>query len=128
MKTFLTFLVVGFLSFSARICAAEDNLGVAYFAIQHPKWPCAQSLKVFDGIKVPKMAILWNTFGTSNSCLKTFLDDPREKSLEIHLINEPCHRNKRCGPYEFLSGISLDEYRGKLAKKPSIMPAIGFCP
>lgn len=104
-----------------RLCRTEQSWA-CLLAIQHPKWPCEQSLEVFNGIKVPRLAIFWNTFGTDNACLKKFLDDPRQKALEIHLINEPCHRNKRCGPYEFLHGMSLSDI-DKLTKKDGALLA-----
>lgn len=92
-----------------------ENAGLAYYGIQHKDWPCNASLSAFKDSPEPRMSILWNTFGTNNGCLKKFLEDPRSKVLQVHLINEVCHRNNRCGPYEVLSGLSVKQYRDGLA-------------
>lgn len=67
-----------------------------------------------DGIGSIRLSFLYNTFGQETSCLKRYISDPRLKLLQVHLVNEVCQRNGRCGKYEFLHGMSVNEYRKKL--------------
>lgn len=90
------------------------NAGLAEYAILSPQWPCKEAREAERGLPVLRKAVLWNTFGTDTQCLLKHLEDPRLAALEIHLINEVCQRNGNCGPYEFLYGVSLEDYNHKL--------------
>lgn len=82
------------------------NVGMGPFAINHEKFDCNGFFKEIKDLKELHMAVLFNTFGNKNTCFIKLLEDTRLKSLTVHLINEPCHRNRRCGSYEFLNSIS----------------------
>lgn len=107
-------------------CAAfgQQNGGYAYYGIMHPGWPCEESYRAFDGLPAIRLSVLWETFGEDTRCLQRLIDDERPKVLEIHLINEVCQRNKRCGDYEPLRGISVDEYRAGLRSETSDLAAM----
>lgn len=99
------------------IPARGDNLGAAYYGIQHPSWPCGRSLRVLKARKIPKVSILWNSFGNRNRCLNKILDAPGKKWLEIHVINEVCIRNGDCAEYEFGAGYSPREYEAAIISR-----------
>lgn len=114
---------VAYFVLACRVLQAD--VGAAYYAIQHERWPCERTLRVFDGVAKPSISVLWHTFGDNTQCLDRFVNDARPKQLEIHLINEVCQRNRRCGPYEFLANISTSEYERRLTQRdPKLLAAI----
>jgi len=112
--------------------AAEDGAtieqnkgGFGAYAAMHPKWPCALMMQGYNQAAVLRLSVLWNTFGNDFRCLDRFASDPRPKILQVHLINEVCQRNKRCGQYEILAGMTVDQYNAKLLKKnPDLLSKI----
>jgi hypothetical protein len=124
LKTCLLILAA-FVYYAVACRSLEADPGVSYYAAQSKDWPCDRTLKVFEGVQKPSMAILWHTFGDNTACLEKFINDARPKQLEIHLVNEVCQRNKRCGPYEFLANISTSEYERRLSsREPKLLSAI----
>lgn len=95
--------------------------GLAYYAIQHKKWPINKSLRVFKPNKVAAISFLYHTFGEKLGGVKQFLELPQRKILQIHLINTVGHRNNRLGRYEVLYGLSVNEYEKKLREKNKIL-------
>lgn len=96
--------------------SVPKNVGVAYFSILSPKFPCAQALSVFETGAEPALATLWGTFGKDTSCLAQWFKKAPEKRhiLEIHPWNGPCIRNKRCEPHEIGAGLSAKEFNRKV--------------
>jgi hypothetical protein len=81
-------------------------------------------LKIFDAKPFPALAILWGTFGNDTSCLKKwFATAPASQhTLEVHLFNGPCIRNKRCEAHEFGAGLTPRELNRLLeSKDPNII-------
>jgi hypothetical protein len=71
-----------------------------------------------DKLDAWHVAFLFHTFGTEYACFDKVAANPKLASLQINLINEPCHRNRRCGSYEFLAEIgSPKEYDRLLRAK-----------
>lgn len=101
----------------AQATLQQNKGGLGAYAAMHPNWPCDVMMLGFEGVPEIRLSVLWNTFGNNFSCLRQFASDPRPKYLEVHLINEVCQRNKRCGPYEILYKLSVDEYKNKLNSK-----------
>lgn len=66
----------------------DPVLGLNYYAIRHPKFPCDQALQVFHGVEPKAISILWSFFGSDNTCLHRFLAQPGRKIVEIHLGNK----------------------------------------
>jgi len=102
----------------SRVVKSEE-IGVAYFALMSPHFPCSTALKVFDGNPRPALAILWSTFGNDKKCLNTFLQQVsgRPYILEIHPFNQPCRRNKRCESSEVAPELSTKEFNEALERE-----------
>lgn len=97
----------------------HPKVGFSAFAIQSESWDCDGFLAAIDRIEEWHIAMLWRTFGENNSCLDRVLASPKLKSLQIHLINEPCHRRDpgtrgACNSHEFLFGISRGDWEWRL--------------
>ena len=92
------------------------NVGRAPFAIAHRRYQCDDFLKSVDRLQVLNIAFLYHTFGHNYDCIKTLMQDPRLSKLEIHLINEPCHRNRRCEKHEFLASVSSPQKYDQLLR------------
>lgn len=94
------------------------NVGLAVFNLTAPKFNCTGYLESTRGLSALHVSFLYNTFGNDFSCLKRVLADPRLESIEIALINEPGHRNKRLGSYEFLfTEGSVSDWNRKVGRK-----------
>jgi hypothetical protein len=96
--------------------AERYNQGLGVYGIMHKRFPCEAITDAFKGMGVLRLSILWHTFGDSTRCLNQWALDPRPKFLQVHTINEVCQRNRRCGRYELLRGISPSRYRRMLAR------------
>lgn len=81
------------------------NVAYATFNLTAPKFNCDGFIQATTSLKEIHLSFLYNTFGNDFSCLNRLLQDERVKSLQVHLINEPGHRNNRLGKYEFLHGV-----------------------
>jgi hypothetical protein len=103
-------LIALLLALATAQARGESNAGAAYYGIQHKDWPCAESLRALRAPGEQRMAILWDTFGTREGCLRRWLDQPGKKLLQIHLINECCVRSRDCQWYEFPHGHSVKSY------------------
>lgn len=91
-----------------RVSADETgitNVGFAAFNLTAPRFNCASFFSATRKVKELHISFLYNTFGNNFSCVKRLLHDPRLKTLEVALLNEPGHRNKRLGSYEFLHSV-----------------------
>jgi hypothetical protein len=98
------------------------NVGYAPFNLTANKFNCNGFIKSIEPLEEVHIAFLFNTFGNNFSCLERLLADPRLKTLEVNLINEPGHRNNRLGSYEFLYGVgSVATWNKKLsARNPAL--------
>jgi hypothetical protein len=99
--------------------AEEDwkGRGTGDYALLSPSWPCDAAFEAEKSLPVLNKAILWNTFGTDTTCLTRYLKEERMRNMEIHLINEVCQRNKQCGNYEFLYGMTPAQYNKQLRNR-----------
>lgn len=79
------------------------NVGYAPFNLTAENFNCDAFLEASQVVEHLHIAFLYNTFGNNFSCLEQILADSRLQTLEVNLINEPGHRNRRLGPYEFLA-------------------------
>jgi len=94
-----------------------SNIGYAPFNLTSPKFNCRAFRKSLAPLNEIHISFLYNTFGNDFSCLKKLLKDERLKTLQIHLINEPGHRNNRLGDYEFLKNVgSVQRYDSLLRR------------
>jgi len=94
------------------------NIGRSPFAIQKSDFDCDDFIRAEKTLKEVHFTYLWSTFGKSNKCVDRVFALPTFKSVTVHLINEPCHRNKRCGSYEFLASYKTPkDYSNALEKQ-----------
>lgn len=115
----LGYTTLGYTWTIATILAASLLIGttvhadnaVGLYAIQSEKWPTKRVHEtLFRDVPELRVSFLYHTFGTSYDGLKRLFADPRLKAFEVHLINEVCIRNRRCGPYEFGHGYDVNSY------------------
>jgi hypothetical protein len=98
------------------------NVSYATFNLTAPTFNCNGFIDATSSFKELHISFLYNTFGNDFSCLNRLLTDPRVKSLQVHLINEPGHRNKRLGKYEFLYGVgSVSQWNKKMTSRNSAL-------
>lgn len=110
-------------SFDDKKVTPKDYLkvGRAPYAIQQSNHNCDL---LYDRVKNMERNFhyswLYHTFdnvsgdGSHLECVYRLNGLPQTDLVEIHLINEVCQRNNRCGNYEFLYGISVNDYKNKL--------------
>lgn len=92
------------------------NVGRAPFAIMSPSFECDNFIDSVKELPVIHIAFLYHTFGTDSKCINQLFQDTRLKTVVMHLINEPGHRNKRLGSYEFLHSVSSPTEFDRLLK------------
>lgn len=110
---------------SYKVKADQGQIGLAIYGALGKNFPCDYLMRGFQGAKTLNLSVLWNTFGKDFSCLNTWAEDPRPKFLQIHLLNEVCQRNNRCGKYEFLSEIPVGNF-GKMLSQDNISLRLFF--
>jgi hypothetical protein len=66
-------------------------------------------LGVYDDAEELILSFLWKTPGPKLDCLKKWFDDPRPKTLLVHLSNGVCRRNDNCDPAEPSDSEIVDE-------------------
>jgi len=110
--------------------AHAQSVGVSCFACSALTGKqCDNLLPIFDGLKTPRLIILWRTFANPNSdiCVRRFLKryERRAHTLSIHFQNGPGLRNRRLAPYELFAGESPASLNLKLEKrKPLVLRTI----
>lgn len=92
------------------IAKAENKTSFAYYGIMSRDWRCKASLNAAKKSGDIRLSFLYNTFGTSFKCVKDFVASGQLKLIEIHLINETCLRNSRCGRYEYVYDKNVQDY------------------
>ena len=118
-------LCILFFLLTSSVWAQYKNVGLAPYAMLSEHWPCKLQQESTQSSEAYSFAVVWNTFGTSTSCLEQYLESGKLRALEIHLVNEVCQRNNNCGPYEFLYKIPVQTYNRKLkAKKPAFLAKV----
>jgi len=93
--------------------------GIAVFAAMSDKFPCERALKLLQGVPYPAMSVLWGTFGDDYSCMVEFLErfKGRPHMLQIHMLNGPCRRNRRCLSGEVAPTLSVGEFNRQLENR-----------
>jgi hypothetical protein len=103
---------------------AEPWIGVSAFGIQSEnfqKW-CPTFLKTIDKSDKPAVAILFNTFGSNDTCLKSFWERTASAGKEhltvIHFSNEAGRRAGTLDNNDLLRDLSVDQYNELLEEMP----------
>lgn len=98
-------------------CSLADGISVFnLLAPRHNPRPLISALQEHD--KPIDLAILWHTFGRNLGNLRAVLDTGKVALVQVHLINAACQRNRNCGRYEFLHGLSVSQEKRQLARNP----------
>jgi hypothetical protein len=127
---FITFLcVIAVLGFTSNAQAQSEarqstedlapligNVGRGVFSLTSDTFNCRAFIKSVKNLPVLHIAVLYNTFGNNYACWDQLASDPRLQTVELNLINEPGHRNKRLGSYEFLYGLGTPANYDKLLR------------
>jgi len=126
MKSLIPIFLLGCMLGSPAWASAK-SCALSYYGIQHPAWPCEDSIAALEPCTEIKVAFLANSFGRETACLARLLADPRVTGVEAHLINERCsERPGGCGAYEFMYGLPQSEFRdGLLARDPATLNRAG---
>lgn len=95
------------------------NVGRSPLALTSPSFACEDFIRSLDELQSLHIAFLYHTFGNDLTCLNRLLGDSRLESLVMHLVNEPGHRNRRLGSYEFLANISSPQEYDRLIRSQS---------
>lgn len=117
---FFTFVKVNSLGAddTQSLSSGLSNVGYAPFNITAPKFNCTGFIDSVKPLKELHISFLYNSFGNDFRCLNKLLTDKRLKTLQVHLINEPGHRNRRLGSYEFLYDVgTVNDWNNKLIKR-----------
>jgi hypothetical protein len=93
-------------------------LGLDFLGLGSPHWPCDQSIATFP--KGWALGLLDNTFGDPTACLEKFLKSGKVGAVRVHLINGPCHRNKRCEAHDKASPTDFNEIAKRTKKYVAI--------
>lgn len=96
---------------------AHAEAGLSYLGLCSPSWNCTSSLKPFA--KKDRIVTGWleNTFSRDCPCGDRILQTDKPKTLRVNLINSPCMRNRRCGPYEVFAGETIKSANRKISRK-----------
>ncbi len=98
-------------------CSGVHNAGRAPYFLTNPNFKYTDYRAALSGVERYAVATIWNTPGTDLSNLKAELQDPRIFLFELHLINEVCVHDHRCGSYETLAGLTLDQFLHKVTNQ-----------
>jgi hypothetical protein len=94
------------------------------YALLDPKFNCSAFTSSVQGVTSYSMSVLWLTFGTDTTCLQSLLNTNAISLFELHLINGPCIRDKRCGTYEPFYGYTIKSLEDAVKKKDATVQAI----
>lgn len=122
----ITAAFLGLFVFSQTV-HAERIIGLSAFGIQSPNFqgaPCNRFREILREANRPAIAMLFDTFGKDNSCLKAFLDESiqagKKPIVQVHFSNEAGRRNDFLDEFDFQADLNKSEYN-KLLEKMSPM-------
>lgn len=103
----------------ARSALAEPYAGFSALSALSDKFPCGKYLQIANRAKKPAMVVLHGTFGASYDCVNRFIQENSHRGhlVQIHPINGPCRRNRRCYEGELLPRATIDEFNRRLEAK-----------
>src|SRR5690349_15426443 len=105
----LSALTVLLLTFDLPVHAsAEPLVGQDMIGLLHEDFPAKKAAELWPE-NVPLSFLDW-TFGTKLSNLKTILDTGKAPLLQVDFFNGPCIRNRRCGTYEPMAGMTVKQF------------------
>lgn len=85
---------------------ASSKVMSGAYAFQHPAFPFGPWWNSFEGEPVRRVSFLHHTFGVDLERYRLVVQHPDTTDIEIHLVNDVCTRNDRCGRYELLHDMN----------------------
>jgi len=123
-KIFLVPLLIIFILGKPFLAYSQSpKPGRAPFAIQNSNYNCDALISSLTTSNTKEIRYSWlyntfnNTSGDGLDCVRKINALPNTTFMQVHLINEVCQRNKNCGEYELLYGISTKEFRRGLKNR-----------
>ena len=103
-------------------CVAQVK-GPSYIGFCSPRWPCKESLTVFEGQEVKATGWLVGTFGDKCPCADAFLKTPGRKYVRVTLANCTCfpERGRKCGEGEPFRGETIASADKKLRRRDPVL-------
>lgn len=100
---------------------SRDSVGLAIYPVSaFDDASCNNFISAFDGIKYPRVSVLYGTFGTSVECLKRWSDSlGRPHEILIHGQNETCRRAYRCESTEVAHNLTVREFSAAVIRPGS---------
>jgi hypothetical protein len=86
--------------------ASAQAQGTSYIGLCSKSWPCDKTLATWQG-KPITVGWLEDSFGVQCECANTILQQPKHKTIRVHLANGPCLRNKRCERHDVFYGYTI---------------------
>lgn len=109
------------------VLSADHYEGVAAFAVQSPRFPCDAMLEGVATLQTPALAFPFHTFGTSDACIKAFVEQSSAKPhlLVIHATNETCRKHNSCTTGDLFQGVSSSELNRRIeAHEPATISTL----
>lgn len=95
--------------------------GIAILGVHHPRFDCRRVVRSLTPGVNYGIATLYKTFGFDRTCYDLLLADRDLRAVQIHIANEVCVRNKRCGRYELFYGHTVRSMQRRLAKETRLL-------
>jgi hypothetical protein len=89
--------------------ATAQAQGASYIGLCHPDTNCRAVKETWRNQDTIITGWLETTFGQECKCADELLKSRKPKVVRVHLLNGPCLRNNRCGPYEAFYGYSIEQ-------------------
>lgn len=86
---------------------ASAEMGYSLIGACHADKNCEGLRSLWRGKEVMVFGWLETSFGVRCPCVQRLLASPKQKIIRVHVMNGPCLRNRRCGPYEPFAGHSV---------------------
>jgi len=112
--------ILAALLFLAVVPSAEAQFsGLSGFAARSKNFPCDAYLNITLQAKYPAMAVLWDVFGTDNTCVVRFLDTLKNRPhiLEIHPFDNAALRNRTTEPSEVFYKMTKEQFNAALERR-----------
>ena len=100
---------------SVTTTTSDNYYGLTFLGLRSQTTVCSQVFEMLDGVERFAVSLLWNSFGESDECLLSLLQDPRPKSIQVFLVNAVCLRKNNCAGvdaegYDLVIDRAMDAY------------------
>lgn len=114
------------ISFLANLATGQGYIGINGFAMLNSKFPCKEYIELVNEANKPAISILEGTFnddGSNYDCVRAFIDSnkDREHLVQVHLFNESCRDDGKCGKTDFYKHLNVKKFNKALETMPVYM-------